>query len=661
MKRKAAWSGFSFLAGTILYCLWSGSERALWLLTALAVIAGIQIFRRYWVFTCVVGLMFTAGLLNAMVFTHFRVYPQYRLEGKEYCISGTVKQCTYLGGDRWRILIAGRTKEGVRCRLLFNSDRPIDEWNTAEVTAFPELLKDTVRFPSASYYNSKGIYLQSSNVTGVKDNGPGRNYVMRLATRLRDRMSKSISTACDEETAAFLQALICGDKSDVPNVSKEVLYRTGLGHLFAVSGMHLTVIALLFCTIFSTLKLPKHLSSLLMCFIIIIFMAFAGFSPSVTRAGIMHILVFTASLLGRRTDCLNSLGLCALIMAAQNPYSVLTVSFLLSFTSAAAIGAAAPILTRRLKESCLRSAKVSVLNTLTVMAATMPLQILFFNEISVAAPLTNLLLAPFCTAALALLPVSMLLGGSTAPAVFFTRISGALVRFTLFCCKKLAGLRFVTISGYHRIILYLMAVALVWALVFALVNGSTRVLAFGSAAILVFAWSFSTIASYFGRGRVRVMLIHSGYTTTAVIIRHDSAAVLDLGSNGNLCYTVQQLFSYYGVNEFTSSYIHGNSATNRYQQDLIPPAEINIASYEWQGSFDPLIDTEVRCTDRSCELTVCGTELTLTSNSAVINGNTIDLAGQKAIVEIDIDSDSCTVCTFDNDLHRSREIVISEN
>ena len=68
---------------------------------------------------------------------------------------------------------------------------------------------------------------------------------------------------------------------------------------------------------------------------VLFFMGLAGFSPSVTRAGIMMLLYLGGFLLRREPDSLNSLGLAALVILFANPFAAADLGMLLSFSATA--------------------------------------------------------------------------------------------------------------------------------------------------------------------------------------------------------------------------------------------------------------------------------------------------------------------------------------
>ena len=89
-------------------------------------------------------------------------------------------------------------------------------------------------------------------------------------------------------------------------------------------------------------RLGYRLSAVLTIPFILAFMLLVGFTPSVCRAGVMCLVWLGGYLVSRRQDGLNSLGLAAMLLLAENPYTLQNAGFQLSFMATAGILLIAP-------------------------------------------------------------------------------------------------------------------------------------------------------------------------------------------------------------------------------------------------------------------------------------------------------------------------------
>jgi len=131
----------------------------------------------------------------------------------------------------------------------------------------------------------------------------------------------------------------------------------------------------------------------------------AGFTPSVTRACVMHGLMMLAMLFDREYDPPTALAFSALVMLAVNPLVITSVSFQLSIGCMAGIFLFAVRIKnwllddshlghsqgKTLKARMIRAFAGSVSVSLGAVSLTTPLSALYFGAVSLVSPLSNLL------------------------------------------------------------------------------------------------------------------------------------------------------------------------------------------------------------------------------------------------------------------------------
>ena len=208
------------------------------------------------------------------------------------------------------------------------------------------------------------------------------------------------------ETASIGMSLLMGEKTYLSDEIYNEFQKSGVSHLMAVSGLHLSVWLMSVLKIVEVFGLDKKKwISLLLSFNFLI-MFFASFSGSVVRAGMMMFLYLFGLLIRKRPDPLNSLGFSAIIILLINPYNANNVSFLLSLTSTLAIITVASALISRAEKLPLivslnqrvKKIVLAVLScliiSLSVSWITLPLVVFFFRRVATLSFLTNLLVLP---------------------------------------------------------------------------------------------------------------------------------------------------------------------------------------------------------------------------------------------------------------------------
>lgn len=138
-----------------------------------------------------------------------------------------------------------------------------------------------------------------------------------------------------EDVAPLMKALLTGDKQEyyADDAMSSAMKTAGLSHVVAVSGMH---VAFLIAAL-GLLVRSRRRTALLGIPLILLFMAMVGFTPSVTRAGIMQILLLTAPLLHRENDPPTALAAAGLLLLLINPFAIGSTGLQLSFAAMAGL------------------------------------------------------------------------------------------------------------------------------------------------------------------------------------------------------------------------------------------------------------------------------------------------------------------------------------
>ncbi|MBR6046283.1 MAG: ComEC/Rec2 family competence protein [Ruminococcus sp.] len=617
MTRKAAWCGLSFLFGTALFCVTGGSFIALAAAASSASVLAALLLKRYRLGIAAAGISLLCGLTAAKTYYMLHIDPALELSGRTVTVEGTVTDIKVLSGDRSMLTVDGKA-DGVSVKVLIYADGSCEPYEKVNVTAKLEALEDTPSFPSKSYRLPKGIYL-SGNADEIEYSGECGNRLGRWLCGLRDYVSQCITAAMDKESAAFAQAILCGDRSELSDVTKTQFYRSGVGHLFAMSGTHLTVIAAFSNALLGLFIRRKRVRTVLLCVVVMMFTAFGGFSAPLVRAGIMSVLTFCSTLAGRRTDPLSSLGICAVIMCGIEPPIVLSASFVCSFAACFAIGSLAPPLTSLLKGRRFAFALIPMAETAVILTVSLPFSVYFFSEVSAAAPVSNLLIVPLCSGALMLCAAAMLFGGSILPAKLIFRLADLLIKAVLKLAEGFASLRFAAVGSRFAGAVIAAAAVMAAALYLAVRFGKARIFALGTAAAFVSLWAVSSIFAALD-GRVRIHILSDGRTLCAVVSRGRECAVLDIGAKGSDTYNVQQDISRNGITRCRAAFVHGDLGASAYRTEIFPPAEQLITGGGYYSEpFDENASAEldgftVTVTAEGYDITAAGGTVSLTKN-----------------------------------------------
>ncbi len=322
--------------------------------------------------------------------------------------------------------------------------------------------ENTPEFPAESFYRAKGIYLQAflyehrpikvdSPVSIIM---PFYYYVLRV----RQRLILIIDSCFPKEQASVINGMFLGNRNFLSKDMRVSLERSGVYHLFAVSGVHISILSGIFVTIFKTMRLNSKKIYVLTAIVIFLFMALTGFTPSVMRSGIISVVYFLGEIFFRKADSINSTGLAVLFITLFNPDASMDIALWLSVTATLGIIILTPKLYNLLREKgvfakhnnkFLNSIINSVLVTVSANMATFPILVFCFKKISTVTIISNVLLIFPVTIILFLVVLLILLCVLRLPAFIVLPVKlscGILINYVIFIVKTLSSLSIALIS-----------------------------------------------------------------------------------------------------------------------------------------------------------------------------------------------------------------------
>lgn len=223
-----------------------------------------------------------------------------------------------------------------------------------------------------------------------------------IARDFRDWFADGVRQVIPEPEASLGVGYLVGQKRGLPDDLTEALMIVGLTHIVVASGYNLTILVRLARRLFE--KVSRYMALAASSTLVLAFMFVAGFSPSMTRAGLVAGLSLVVWFYGRNIHPVVLLFFAAAISILIEPsYIWGDVGWLLSFGSFAGVLILAPLL----QSYFFGEARPSILRqvvgeTLSAQLATLPLIMFIFGTVSYVAIIANVLVLP-------LIPLAMLL------------------------------------------------------------------------------------------------------------------------------------------------------------------------------------------------------------------------------------------------------------
>ena len=237
--------------------------------------------------------------------------------------------------------------------------------------------------------------------------------------RWRDAIRGAMLEALgDARLRGVIVALAIGDQDAIPADDWEVFWRTGVGHLMSISGLHITMFAGIAFAIAHflwvrvpglALRIPARKAAIVAgTLAALAYTLMTGYAVPAQRTFMMLAAVALCVLADRHGSPSRVLALAALAVLLLDPWAALSAGFWLSFGAVAAIFYAMGLRTG--EPGRVRAALVE---QLTVTIVMVPMLLALFQEVSLVSPLANAIAIPVVS--LVVVPLSIL-GGFTGSA-----------------------------------------------------------------------------------------------------------------------------------------------------------------------------------------------------------------------------------------------------
>lgn len=445
MTRKMAYIGLSYICGLFFASFFAPFINAVLLCSIILIfLLYVLIFRERKVYRYVIVISFAVAMLYNIVYSLYVYEPLQTYEGAKVSFSGKIAQAQSLAGGKARYIIDGKINGKRQASVIVIADDTQGEaGDTFSSKLSLERLDDSLTFSEKAYYKSKGVYLKSSECKDIEITKNKGFSLTRTILSYRDYIAKRLSIILPGTEGDFINSILCGKKDKLDSTTQSNLYRAGIGHITSISGTHLMIISALLYIILNAVPVGKKFKFVILETVIIGYAVFSGFSVSVLRTAIMFTIVISADVFLRRADVLNSLGIAGIILTAANPFSVRDASFVLSFAGVFAIGVVAPLVNSYFNfQGKTRLFKSSLVAMLCVSFCTLPFVVMYFDELSVISPLSNIFLAPVYSVILICGFLVALTGGVALFAYPLLFVGGMLTKLLLFLCSVISKIPF---------------------------------------------------------------------------------------------------------------------------------------------------------------------------------------------------------------------------
>ncbi|HEX3098265.1 MAG TPA: DNA internalization-related competence protein ComEC/Rec2 [Usitatibacter sp.] len=289
-------------------------------------------------------------------------------------------------------------------------------------------------------------YVRAVEARRLSERVDGWCLVHRWRGAVREAMQAHLG---DAPLAGVLVALAIGDQDSIPESDWETFWRTGVGHLMSISGLHITMLAALaFAAVaFAWVRIPglalrlpaRKAAAVAGVATAAAYTLMTGYAVPAQRTLVMLSTVAACVLADRHGSPSRVLALAVLAVLALDPWAVLAPGFWLSFGAVASIFFAVALRTG--KPGRLHAA---VREQLAVTLVMLPMLVALFQQVSLVSPLANAFAIPLVS--LGVVPLT--LAGAFLPFPILLDAAHGLMSWVMVPLEWLASLPMATLESH---------------------------------------------------------------------------------------------------------------------------------------------------------------------------------------------------------------------
>ncbi len=466
----------SYTAGIAVYALFALSIAPVFAL--LFIFALFAIFKKspYLIIIIIAVLSFAGGMSHIHIIENKKKSFAEQYSGRYATISGRAVDVSYTKNDSQQIIVRadsisalGKT-ENKNFSLCLYTDKE-KSFSVGDKLQFSDIFapfgkSSSHSFDSETYFNTKNISASFSLPSEYISSSPGNLLFADKLKLFSQSSAQKVRHLIGGDAGEVAAAIMLGDKSGFTDDLTDIFTKSGISHIVAVSGMHLSILIGFFFFLAGKTRLHYKIRNIFGIIIVLLYMTLTGFSPSVTRAGIMAICLLLAAVVGRKEDAPTSFFLSAAIILAINPYTILSAGFLLSYTSLAGI----LIFAKPLEEKLLflpKFLRATTAATLSATISTLPVLAYIFNSVSIVSVITNIMVVPLVSTIFIFVIISAFVPFGS----FIAFIPGILIKFVLFCARLISAIPFSSVNVKSPGVLWLVCYGIMVILIYRFITG----------------------------------------------------------------------------------------------------------------------------------------------------------------------------------------------
>ncbi len=380
--------------------------------------------------------------------------------GEEYKIEGKIERIYNDGNGLPRYLLGELTANGKQIKgrmsvrinpddnfnLIFLSSGDAISFISSEIF-FNELIGDQ---PQANYYRENIRYsttVSENSLTFLEDRS---NFLDALRNSISQTLNDNMG-----EYGSLAMGMITGDKGTIEDDTIDMYSAVGIGHILAVSGLHIGFLVAIINWLLNKLKASKILRLIVSVVILVFYCSLSFFSASAIRASIMCVIGIVAEIFGERKDMLSTLSFAFTSILCVSPLYLFDVGFLMSITAVFGIILFKDAIEKFFSMFLPKFLAPALAISISAQIGITPITLIVFNTFNTFSILTNLVVIPIVSLSFTLIMLTLIIALILPFMGFLLSISGILLALVDTIANLIAFIPFAKFIIYAPSFFYL--------------------------------------------------------------------------------------------------------------------------------------------------------------------------------------------------------------
>lgn len=259
-------------------------------------------------------------------------------------------------------------------------------------------------FDAQGYYRILGVEFKLYKARVLKSGNSYSTY-LEMLYRIRYHFECVFDRVLPPKEASVMKAVLLGRKSELDAQSRLLFQKSGIAHIFAISGLHITLLGMGLYKLLRKMCLPLLICAPVCFCMMLAYGDMIGMGSSAHRAVVMFGMQLAARVLKRTYDMLTAMAVAAVLILAEQPLYLYHAGFLLSFGAVLGIGCFGDVFKpenpRTIKGSgssrmkrLVHGIKVSLCESLGIFVVHFPIMLCTYYEFPIYSFILNLVIIP---------------------------------------------------------------------------------------------------------------------------------------------------------------------------------------------------------------------------------------------------------------------------